>query len=315
MIDGKVESKMPNRPAQPKTKFLFLIAIFLLFAGSWLGGAVLMRVQDEEAIRIWKEFVTDLRAGKMENPERYRLLNAAWNDSFVGWMKILREGVDWNKTKATPEIFRVGDEIKYVVPVWQKAEDGLREHTYCFTLILENGRWYYRHLESITIRLDKVKNLPASEFPDVPEERKAWIRNESETSDAIRLFNFLAKEKGKDFAYDWFKDGPGYVVAACAWVPFFPKERAFVLFMCWQLANLRGENVTLEKLDEKEALVRWTKPLFFELYARAAHIKTWVSVEDYRRLFETIWQSRAAAAGWNLAIAEEGDALLMRFTR
>jgi|GEM_PF-579809 len=313
MIDGKVESKMPNRPAQAKTKFL--IAIFLLLIGSWLGGAVLMRVQDEEAIRIWKEFVTDLRAGKMENPERYRLLNAAWNDSFVGWMKILREGVDWDKTKATPEIFRVGDEIKYVVPVWQKAEDGLREHTYCFTLILENGRWYYRHLESITIRLDKVKNLPASEFPDVPEEIKAWIRNESETSEAIRLFNFLAKEKGKDFAYDWFKDGPGYVVAAWAWVPFFPKERAFVLFMCWQLANLRGENVTLEKLDEKEALVRWTKPLFFELYARASHIKTWISVEDYRRLFETIWQSRAAAAGWNLAIVEEGDAFLMRFTR
>ena len=287
----------------------------LLLACVWFGGAVPVRAQDAEALRIWKEFVSDLRAGKMENPERYRLLNSAWTDSFVGWMKSLREGVDWEKTKATPEIFRVGDEIKYVMPVWQKAEDGLREHTYCFTLILENGRWYYCHLEGITLRLDKVKNLPASEFPDVPEERKAWIRNEGETSDAIRLFNFLAKEKGKDFAYDWFKDGPGYVVAATAWVPFFPKERALVLYMCWNLANLRRENITLEKLDDKEALVRWTHPLFFEIYKRSSHLKTWISAEDYRRLFETIWQSRAAAAGWNLAISEEGGATVMRFTR
>jgi len=179
-------------------------AIALLLAIAWLGGAVPVRAQDVEALRIWKEFVSDLRAGKMENPERYRLLNAAWNDSFVGWMKILREGVDWDKTKATPEIYRVGDEIKYVMPVWQKAEDGLREG---------------------------------------------------------------------------------------------------------------GEKVTLEKLDDKEALVRWTQPLFLEVYRRASHLKTWISVEDYRRLFETIWQNRASAAGWNLAIVEESDAIVMRFSR
>ena len=290
-------------------------AISILLALVWLGGAVPVRAQDMEALRIWNEFVSDLRAGKMENPDRFRLLNSAWNETFVGWMKNFREYVDWDKTKAAPEIFRVGDEIKYVVPVWQKAEDGLREHTYCFTLTIENGRWYYRHLESITIRLDKVKNLPTSEFPDVPEETKAWIRNETETSDAVRLFIFLAKEKGRDFAYDWFKDGPGYVVAATAWVPFFPKERAFILYMCWQLANLRGEGVTLEKLDDKEALIRCTQPLFFEVYKRSSHIKTWISAEDYRRLFETIWQSRAAAAGWNLTIVEEGKAIILRFSR
>jgi hypothetical protein len=294
---------------------IYKTAIFLVLAGAWLLSAVPMRAQDEEALRIWKEFVADLRAGKMENPDRFRLLNAAWNDSFIGWMKLLRENVDWEKTTATPEVFRVGDEIKYVVPIWQKVADGPREHTYCFTLILESGRWYYRHLESITIRLDKVKDLPASSFPDVPEETKAWIRNESEMSDAVRLLNFLAKEKGKDFAYDWFKDGPGYVVAAWAWVPFYPKERAFILYMCWQLANLRGEKVTLEKLDEKEAMVRWTQPLFFEVFKRSSHLKTWISAEDYRRLFETIWQSRAEAAGWKLAIAEEGEAFRMRFTR
>jgi hypothetical protein len=290
-------------------------AIALLLAVVWLGGAVPIHAQDAEALRIWKEFVSDLRAGKMENPERFRLMNPAWHDSFVGWMKSLRENVDWEKSIATPEIFRVGDEIKYVIPLWIKAEDGLREHTYCFSLILYKDRWYYRHLESITLRLDKVKDLPASEFPDVPEERKAWIRNETEVSDAIRLFNFLAKEKGRDFAYDWFKDGPGYVVAATAWVPFYAKERAFILYMGWHLRNMRGETVTLEKLDDKEASIRWTQPLFFEIYKRASHLKTWISAEDYRRLFETIWQSRAAAAGWNLAIAEEGNATVMRFTR
>jgi hypothetical protein len=300
-------------------------AIFLLLAAISAGGihangaahlsAAPIQAQNEEALRIWKEFVADLRAGKMESVDRLRLLDPAWNDTFIGWMKLMRENIDWEKTIAAPEIFRVGPEIKYVIPVWQMTADGLREQTYCFTLILENGRWYYRHIEAITIRLDKVKDLPTSSFPDVPEETKARIRNEIEMSDTVRLLNFLAKEKGKDFAYDWFKDGPGYVVAAWAWVPFYPKERAFILYMCWQLANLRGERVTLEKLDEKEASVRWTQPLFFEIYERASHLKTWISPEDYRRLFDTIWNSRAEAAGWKLAVAQEGGAFLMKFTR
>jgi hypothetical protein len=73
--------------------------------------------------------------------------------------------------------------------------------------------------------------------------------------------------------------------------------------------------VTLEKLENKEALVRWTRPLFFEVYHRSSHLKTWISLDDYRRLFETIWQSRAAAAGWNLTIAEDGQATLLKFSR
>jgi hypothetical protein len=44
-------------------------------------------------------------------------------------------------------------------------------------------------------------------------------------------------------------------------------------------------------------------------------LKTWISLDDYRRLFETIWQSRAAAAGWNLTIAEDGQATLLKFSR
>jgi hypothetical protein len=289
------------------------VVLFALALG--IVGAAALPAQDDEALRIWKEFIADLRAGRMENPERFRLLNPAWNDTFVGWMKIFRESADWDRPAAPPEVFRVGDEVKYVAPLWIKSEDGPREHTYCFTLILEKGRWYYRHLESITLRLDKVKALPASEFPDVPEETKAWIRNEIEMSDAVRLFNFLAEEKGREFAYGWFKDGPGYVVAATSWVPFFSKDRAFVLYLCWNLRNMRGEKVTLEKLENKEALVRWTRPLFFEVYHRSSHLKTWISLDDYRRLFETIWQSRAAAAGWNLTIAEDGQATLLKFSR
>jgi|GEM_PF-2963309 len=91
----------------------------LLLAGIGLGGAIPASVQDAEALRIWKEFVSDLRAGKMENPERHRLLNPAWNDTFVGWMKTFREYIDWEKSSAVPEVFRVGNEIKYVMPVWQ----------------------------------------------------------------------------------------------------------------------------------------------------------------------------------------------------
>jgi hypothetical protein len=60
----------------------------------------------------------------------------------------------------------------------------------------------------------------------------------------------------------------------------------------------------LEKLDEGEAVVKM-KPLYFQIYKSASHLKTIITLAEYRRLFETIWTDRAQAAGWKVSFTYE----------
>jgi hypothetical protein len=91
------------------------------------------------------------------------------------------------------------------------------------------------------------------------------------------------------------------ILAAKTWVPFIEPHKALVLYACWEQAHLRGNTVTLEKLDEREAVIRLST-YFFSLYHVTAHLRRQIPFEDYKRIFETIWQDRARAAGWALEI-------------
>jgi hypothetical protein len=213
---------------------------------------------------------------------------------FLGEMRAKAAWKEWEKT---PEVHRVGDHVHFLIPL---TFDG-QTANYCFTFLSEGEEWFFRHLEAINIRLDKAGPLPTSKFPDVPEETKAHIREEKRWSREIRLFNLLSELKGKDFAYDFFKDGNGFFLAAKTWVPFIEPQKAFILYSCWEQANLRGNRVILEKLDDREALVRLSS-FYFGLYKAAAHLSQWITFEDYQKIFETIWHDRARAAGWALEI-------------
>jgi hypothetical protein len=285
-----------------------LVLILILFV-----GASRPAVQDND-LRIWKEFVADLRAGRMEDPARIRPYYPELLLPMKGYLGQLRAGIAWEKVKSEPEVFRVGNQVHFVISLPYISDEQKLSSPFCFTFLVEKGRWYFQHMENIMIRMDRLGPFPATSFPDVPADRKAWMREEIEISDQVRLFTFLAKEKGKDFALDWFRDGAGYALAARTWVPFVPPERAFVLFLCWEFAHRRENPVTLEKLTDTEALVR-VVPRWFLLYEAAAHLKPQISPEDFRLLFETIWQDRAKNAGWSLAISYESGACLFRFAR
>jgi hypothetical protein len=113
---------------------------------------------------------------------------------------------------------------------------------------------------------------------------------------------------------NWFKDGAGYFLAAKTWVPFVEPGKAFILYLCWEQANLRKSKVTLEKLDENEAMIR-IRPLLIDIYLQASHLKQQISFEDYVQIFTTIWEDRAEKAGWKLEIIG-GDYLIgFHFTR
>jgi hypothetical protein len=215
---------------------------------------------------------------------------------------------DW---EATPEIHRVGSQVHFLIPL---TTEGGRKTTYCFTIVEEQGTWFLQHLEAIFIRLDRLGTLPASRFPDVSDGTKTWMREETAMTERLRLFRLLVREKGKPFAFEWFKDGAGYFLSARTWVPFVPPARAFVLYLCWEQSNLRGSPVTLESLDDNQAAIR-VDAVEWRLYQRTGHLNQMISLEDYRELFETVWHDRAAAAGWNLRIDYEGSKCRFRLER
>jgi hypothetical protein len=289
-----------------------VVGIFLVFAGFTPSAAQTAPGPDD--LRIWKEFVLALKKENI-SPDRMRPYYEEFKEPLLRFLKEMREKATWSEWEAVPEVHRVGNQVHFLIPL---TFDG-RTGNYCFTLISQGDQWFFQHLEAINIRMDKIGALPASTFPDVPEETKAQIREETHWSREIHVFNFIAKEKGKPAAFDFFRDGNGYFLTAKVWVPFVEPRRAFILYLCWEQANLTGNKVTLEKLEDSEARVRM-QTYYFGLYKAAAHLSQQISFEDYKQIFETIWQDRARAAGWDLVIEYNdseyrGSECLFRFQK
>jgi hypothetical protein len=271
-----------------------LAAVFLALAGTALPGAA----QDEKTV--WKEFTAAV-FGRRMTPDRIRPAPGATRETLLGYLNTIAEKASRREMEAEPEIHRVGAMVHFVVPM---TFEGPRIE-YCFSFVLEEGTWYFYVLELIFFRLDKIPPLPASRFPDLPEADKAFHREETRTAQLVYHFNYFLKEKDREFALNWAKDGNGYFASSKIRVPFLPPARAFILFLCWEQANLMGNSVTLEKLTDTEAVVR-LETIYFRLYQAATHLKDQIAFEDYKAIFEAVWRDRAEKAGWKLEIAYEG---------
>jgi len=265
-------------------------------------------------LQIWQSFREALRSGRMADPERYRPLQPDLRQPIMGFLEEIRTLVRWEDPGPKPEVFHVGNRVHYLIPLVLQRGDSTFTKTFCFTLVLEGDQWYFQHLEGIFIRLDQVGEPPVSRFPDVPDGQKAWMRDEVQTTKDVRLFDYLRREKGEEFALDWFKDGRGYALGAQTWVPFVSPERAFILYLCWDLSKLRGEPVVLEELNDDSARVRFA-PRALALYEQTGHLKQQIGIEDLRRLFETVWTDRARNAGWDLGISYDRGECVFRFVK
>jgi len=239
-----------------------------------------------------------------------RPYNELLRESMPQVLETMRAKANWTEWQVSPEVHQVGDQVHFLLPL---TFDGQCK-TFCFSFLVEQDQWYWQHVESIVIRLDQLAPLPATEFPDLPEAQKAWMREELRASERVRLFRLLTEEKGRSFAFNWFKDGAGYVLAARAWVPFAPVSRACVLYLCWEQANLRGSRVTLVELEERTARVS-LEPIYLRLYRETGHLRDQICWEDYLALFETVWRDRAHHAGWEPEIAYEGEVTQLHFVR
>ena len=275
-----------------RTRCYLLICILL----SALTASGLPQPEDKPDLAIWQQFVAMLRAGPFP-PDKVRPYDDSLRAALLGFLSVMREKADWREWERTPEAVRVGQQTTFVLPL---TFDG-KKKTLSFTFISEAGTWYLQHFESILLRLDKVGEPPVSQFPDVEESQKNWIREENNTSEQVRLFKYLADQKGKDFAFDWFKDGYGYILQAKTWVPLVRERKAFILYMCWEQANLHGNPTRLEKLTDTAAIVS-VEPTYLKLYDQTGHLRQSISKADYLKLFQSIWQDRAQKAGWDLRL-------------
>jgi hypothetical protein len=292
------------------TRIGLLFLVLIVF-----GGFARPAGQDE--IAIWREFVALLKKDALPL-DRVRPAAPLTPSSQLALLKEFAKEADWEEWDAPSEIVHRGNLVSFIVTLGKKQN---LPWDYTFNFGIEDGRWFYRFLEGVVIRLDKVTAFPAdaSGFPDRPEDGKHWMRQEIYWSEQVRLFNFLSREKGKEFAFRWIKEGvangAGYALGAATWIPFFPAHRSFILYLCWEQAKLQGDKVTLEKLDDKQAVVRLEDLTYFALYMRSSHLKQQIALEDYIKIFETIWQERARAAGWTLVIDGQGRRIYLRFSR
>jgi hypothetical protein len=277
-----------------KRAFLGLLPLWLACA----GGFSLPSSQDDLAI--WKEFVAAVKSGTLA-PEKIRPLYGVPKETLLQHLRELGLASDSNSSWSdwdAPEVFPVGNLVHFIVQIRIGPATTTER---CFSFIKEGNSWYYGHMEGIFIRLDKTPPPPTSDFPDVAAETKAWQREEVYWSEVVQNYLAIANKNGKPFALDLLKSGAGYFVGAKSWVPFLPPRRAFILYLCWEQSRLRENLVVLEKLTDEEAVVSLQTHFFF-LYKRATHLRQWLPFDEYKQIFETIWQDRAQAAGWKLEI-------------
>jgi cyclic lactone autoinducer peptide len=265
--------------------------------------------KDAEALRIWDSFVTLLQTGQIAAIPIHPYIPALL-EPLQGFLQNRYQDADWREWKIQPEVRWVKDQIHFLLDLTLHNE----RDRYCFSFLLEDGQWYFQHVEGITLCLDRLDPLPTSRFPEVSETKKACIREEIRVTEMVRLYNWLIQEKGRDFAYQWFRDGEGYVLAAKTWVPFVPAHRAFILYLCWEQSCLRGSAVTLLELDDQAARVAII-PIDFLLYQQTGHLKQQIAFQEYRCLFEAIWTDRARKASWKVAFAYKNERCMMYFYR
>jgi hypothetical protein len=309
-----------GRPAGPATILLFRPRVIMRLLAALLTSVLAFsqapaRPSESNDLAVWREFSTLVRKGNFP-PDRLKPLVPGMENDLLTFLAIFREA-DAASWERVPEVVRNGPAINFIIPF------GDESRPFNFILVEDGGRWFFRHLEQVMIRLDKTPAPPTSEFPDTSEERKAWARDEVYWSQVVFWHTALVPKIGKPAFLDLLRDGSGYAVGAQTWVPFVPPARAFVLYLCWDLARLHGMNtrgrcVVLESLDDRAAAVRLRDHPFFRLYKDATHIRPKIAFADYREIFETIWVDRARATGWTLAIdylSPDGLEILFRFTR
>ncbi|MCK7478209.1 MAG: hypothetical protein M0C28_12970 [Candidatus Moduliflexus flocculans] len=321
--EGQIAPGGPRGPAGPRggpherasspvghgTSAFLLIALDAVSA----GPALPRPAADDMAV--WKGFVAAMKTGGLPT-ERVRPYYEELRAPILGWLKEMSAKATWAEWDRAPEVHSRGRARPLPHTSHLRRPECELLPRPSSSRAAPGTSAISRPSTSGSTGPDRSRPRPSPTSTRRPRPISARRRAGRARSE---VFNLLAELKGKEFAFDLFKDGDGYFLAARTWVPFVEPRKAFILYACWEQANLRGNTVTLEKLDDAAAVVRMST-YFFGLYKATAHLAQRIPFEDYTRIFETIWKDRARAAGWNLEIEYRNEGFrasecVLRFKR
>jgi hypothetical protein len=262
-----------------------------------------------EARALWAWFTEGVR-GRGFSDDDLAPYYDAFRAPLSSFLAQLAEGIPPERWDRVTEVHHVGDLTHFLVDLGEEDPN-----LFCITLRGAPGDPRVVHLENIFIRLDRTPAPPTSDFPDVDDDRRRWMREEERVTRDVRVFSLLVEERGRDEALAWFRDGAGYLLSARTWVPFVPPGRAWVLYTCWEQAHLRGNEVTLRALREDAATIHVVSRRL-AAYERTGHLRQQIEADDFRALYESVWVDRARAAGWEIDFEyDEGGAVTFELSR
>ena len=179
--------------------------------------------------------------------------------------------------------------------------------------IINENKWQILFIEGITIPIDKIDCLPYNDFPPIKDHAENWIREEARITGLVRNYNFIKDNFGIAKALEYCHDGAGKFIAAKSWIPFFSDKKAFIVFISWWDNRIYGENVSIEKFSDDECIIKYIEPIWFRMYDVCGHLKFQIPFDEYKRLFEHIWQDRAKCSGWDISFIYENNSLILKF--
>jgi len=185
---------------------------------------------------------------------------------------------------------------------------------YRFDFEINNGKWQLCFVECITLPVANINSFPYNSFVALPE-KEAWINAEKNISKMIYFFCKLKNIFGFDEALLWFNDGAGEFLCAKSWVPFYEDGKAFIMYCAWIENRINGESISVEIFTKTKCVMRFINHLWFRVYHVASHIKIQLPLDEYKKLFEHIWQDRAKHSGWNISFEYDGNDTIISFNR
>ena len=240
--------------------------------------------------KVWTEFRDKLRRNELAEEDCIRHSQIDYVAFFRD--EHLRDLKDFIIRQEKPTCERGEEKIIFTLKSSEKDEIRL-------DFVVKGDRWYFYLIDGLTIPIKETPPLPFSDLPPYPGfEHK--MRMEAVITEKVYFYLRLRKEKDKEEALTWFRNGEGYKLNIEAWMPYFTLRKSFVLFTAWVENRYWGQPVVVEELSDTHSVLVFQNHLLFILYDVAGHLRPRISLEEYRELFEDLWCDRARAVGWDI---------------
>ena len=174
-----------------------------------------------------------------------------------------------------------------------------------FDFIVDDERWRIYWVEQMTLPIKKVAPLPFDDFPALDTIAEGFALADVYYTQKALMFVRLKKSEGIDAALSFFEDNVGS--NSGAWLPYFREPKALVVALCWVETRLNHERVSIESFSDTECIVRYHGHVWFRHYKASTHMRTIISEDDHRRLFEHVWRHRASQGRWTTRFEYEGE--------